>query len=59
MIIRKIFAEIFLFQEEMCLNGYKAHLSGVSAPAPLTDREEALKELQESEHNTNYGTDAR
>lgn len=43
----------------MSLKGYKTHLSGVSAPAPLTDREEALKELQESEQNTNYGTDAR
>lgn len=46
-------------KEEVSLKGYKAHLSGVSAPAPLTDREEALKELQESEHNTNYGVDAR
>lgn len=46
-------------KEEVCLNGYKAHLSGIGAPAPLTDREEALKELQESEHNTNYGTDSR
>ncbi|RVE50966.1 hypothetical protein evm_004375 [Chilo suppressalis] len=46
-------------KEEVCLKGYKAHLSGISAPAPLTDREEALKELQQTEHNTNYGTDSR
>lgn len=49
----------YLFQEEVSLKGYKAHLSGVSAPAPLTNREEALKELQESERTTNYGTDSR
>lgn len=46
-------------QSEVSLRGYKAHLSGISAPAPLTEREEALKELQQSEHSTNYGTDSR
>ncbi|XP_041976649.1 twinfilin [Aricia agestis] len=46
-------------KEEVSLKGYKAHVSGVNSPAPLTDREEALKELQQTEHNTNYGTDAR
>lgn len=51
--------QLYKFQEEVCLKGYKAHLSGVNAPAPLTDREEALKELQQSEHNPNYGTDSR
>lgn len=47
------------FQNEVSLKGYKAHLSGVNAPAPLTNREEALKELQDSEVTTNYGTDSR
>ncbi|KAG7299563.1 hypothetical protein JYU34_016537 [Plutella xylostella] len=46
-------------KDEMCLKGYKAHLSGISAPAPLTEREEALKELQQNDHNTNYSTDSR
>ncbi|XP_035459359.1 twinfilin [Spodoptera frugiperda] len=46
-------------KDEVSLKGYKAHLTGVSAPAPLTDREEALKELQENEHTPQYGTDAR
>ncbi|XP_073951119.1 twinfilin actin binding protein [Choristoneura fumiferana] len=46
-------------KSEVSLRGYKAHLSGISAPAPLTEREEALKELQQSEHSTNYGTDSR
>ncbi|XP_045493396.1 twinfilin [Colias croceus] len=46
-------------KDEVCLKGYKAHLSGVAAPAPLTDREEALKELNESGQGPNYGTDAR
>ncbi|OWR50934.1 putative twinfilin [Danaus plexippus plexippus] len=46
-------------KDEVCLKGYKAHVSGVNAPAPLTDREEALRELQESGHDPNYGTDAR
>lgn len=41
------------------MKGYKIHVSGVNAPAPLTDREEALKELQQNEHDPNYGTDAR
>lgn len=43
----------------MCLKGYKAHVSGISSPAPLTDREEALKELQQSGQDPNYGTDSR
>ena len=47
------------FQDEVCLKGYTAHLNGVNAPAPLTDREEALKELRHSEHDPNYGTDSR
>ncbi|KAI8428543.1 hypothetical protein MSG28_007311 [Choristoneura fumiferana] len=47
------------WRSEVSLRGYKAHLSGISAPAPLTEREEALKELQQSEHSTNYGTDSR
>ncbi|XP_038210694.1 twinfilin [Zerene cesonia] len=46
-------------KDEVCLKGYKAHLSGVAAPAPLTDREEALKELHQSGQDPNYGTDAR
>ncbi|XP_013189686.2 twinfilin [Amyelois transitella] len=46
-------------KEEVSLKGYKAHLTGISAPAPLTDREEALKELQQSEHHINYSTDSR
>ncbi|KAL4708403.1 hypothetical protein ACJJTC_019639 [Scirpophaga incertulas] len=46
-------------KDEVSLKGYKAHLSGISAPAPLTDREEALKELQQTEHNTNYSIDSR
>ncbi|VVC96415.1 unnamed protein product [Leptidea sinapis] len=46
-------------KEEVSLKGYKSHLSGVNAPAPLTDREEALKELQQSGQDPNYGTDAR
>lgn len=50
---------IYHFQEEVSLKGYSAHLSGVSAPAPLTDREEALKELQQSETNTDFSTDSR
>ncbi|KAI5645177.1 cofilin/tropomyosin-type actin-binding protein domain-containing protein [Phthorimaea operculella] len=46
-------------KDEVSLKGYKAHLTGISAPAPLTDREEALKELQESEVNTTHGIDSR
>ncbi|XP_045534311.1 twinfilin [Papilio machaon] len=46
-------------KDEVSLKGYKAHLTGVNAPAPLTDREEALKELQQNEHSPNYGTDSR
>ncbi|CAK1553516.1 unnamed protein product [Leptosia nina] len=46
-------------KEEVSLKGYKAHVSGVNAPAPLTDREEALKELNQSGQDPNYGTDAR
>ncbi|XP_072940270.1 twinfilin [Epargyreus clarus] len=46
-------------KDEVSLKGYKAHVSGVNAPAPLTDREEALKELQQNEHEPNYSTDSR
>ncbi|XP_047527282.1 twinfilin [Vanessa atalanta] len=46
-------------KEEVCLKGYQIHVSGVNAPAPLTDREEALKELRQSEHDPNYSTDSR
>ncbi|XP_034824592.1 twinfilin [Maniola hyperantus] len=46
-------------KDEACLKGYKAHVSGINAPAPLTDREEALKELQQSGQDPNYGTDSR
>ncbi|GBP28875.1 Twinfilin [Eumeta japonica] len=45
-------------KEEASLKGYQNHLSGVSAPAPLTEREEALKELQINDHSTNFGTDS-
>ncbi|XP_063361255.1 twinfilin [Cydia amplana] len=46
-------------KEEVSLKGYKAHLRGISAPAPLTEREEALKELRQTDHSTNYSTDSR
>lgn len=47
-------------KNEVNLKGYQSHLNGVCAPAPLTEREEALKEMQQSGVNSNhYGTDSR
>lgn len=46
-------------KEEITLQGYKKYLSNVSEPAPLTEREEALKSLQSQETNINFSVDSR
>lgn len=44
---------------ELSLSGYKRHKKEFSAPAPLTNREEEIKEMRKSELNTDYGADSR
>ncbi|XP_064551059.1 twinfilin [Drosophila montana] len=45
--------------EETTLEGYKKHKRDFSAPAPLTMREEEMKELQRSEVRTEISTETR
>jgi twinfilin len=45
--------------EEMELAGYKKNKISMSAPTPLTQREEEIKELRRSEYKTEVGVDTR
>lgn len=45
--------------EEATLDGYKKHKRNVDAPAPLTSREEELKELRKLDINTEINADTR
>lgn len=58
-IIDMISYEILIFQDDATLKGFRRHLRGESAPAPLTDKEEALKALSIEDKQTNYSPDSR
>lgn len=45
--------------DELSLKGYLKHKANVSAPAPLTSREEEINEMRRTESKTDYGTDSR
>ncbi|XP_077284989.1 twinfilin actin binding protein isoform X2 [Arctopsyche grandis] len=46
-------------KDDATLKGFRRHLRGESAPAPLTDKEEALKALSIEDKQTNYSPDSR
>lgn len=46
-------------QDEATLSGYKKHKAVMSAPAPLTMREEEMREMRRHEINTEISTETR
>lgn len=55
----KRFISLPSFQNEITLTGYQKHKTSVNAPAPLTMREEEIKEMKRIEINTDINTESR
>lgn len=47
------------FQDEVTYKGYTKHIEAMVAPAPLTMREEELKEIRQTETHVDISTNTR